>query len=137
MRVLKVRQKGGTAKKLVTISYFLEYPGEKPYLIRQDEYKTYLNNFLPEASGYRKAVLSSVEELSKKFKIDKVEGFTEKLEKMTEKYNEKLEKRRNGRIAVPKHKSLTPEQIQATKDKKREYNTNKVRQYRMEKKNDK
>ena len=132
MRVLKVRQKGGTAKKLVIISYFLEYPGEKPYLIRQYEYQTYLNNFLPIASEYRKEVFKRIELLSKEFKIDKVEGFPEKLEKMTEKYNEKLQKLRNGRRAVPKHKSLDAEQIQAAKDKKREYNTNKVRQYRAE-----
>lgn len=137
MRVLKVRQKLGTAKKLVSISYFLAYPGEKPYLIRQDEYQTYLNNFLPEASEYRKEVFKRIELLSKEFKIDKVEGFPEKLQKMTEKYNQRLEKLRNGRKAIPKHKSLDAEQIQAAKDKKREYNTIKVRQYRWEKKNDK
>ena len=134
MRVLRIRQRYGRSIKRTVLQYFLEYEGTKPYLIREDEYLCYIQAFFPASSEQLKHYQSIKDHLVKEFKIDKVIGFPEKLEAMKQTHDKKLEEKRQGREPVPKHKNLTPEQIQEIKQKRKEYNTNKVREYRANKK---
>lgn len=133
-RTLRIKQRYGRASKKTVIQYFLEYEGTEPYLIREDEYPCYIQAFFPASSEQLKHYQNMRDHLVKEFKIDKVIGFPEKLEAMKQVHNKKLEEKRQGREPIPKHKSLTPEQIAAIKQKRKEYNTNKVREYRANKK---
>lgn len=133
-RTLRIKQRYGRSIKRTVLQYFLEYEGTEPYLIREDEYPCYIQAFFPIGSEQANHYEKIKDHLVKTFDIAVVTGFPERLEELREKHNKKLEEKRQGREPIPKHKSLTPEQIAAIKQKRKEYNTNKVREYRANKK---
>ena len=81
-------------------------------------------------------ILKTVERLKKRpdRPEQKVIGLLDRLEDIKAKYQMLLEKRREGRPAVPQIKARTLEEKEAYIKAKREYNTKKQREYRAAKK---
>ena len=105
-------------------------------LIHEEFYKhCNVHSLIIDKSPALQKILKTVERLKQKPErpAQTVIGLLDRLEEIKAKYNTKLEKRREGRPAVPKVKAKTLEEKQAYKDWRREYNTRKQREYRAAK----
>ena len=116
--------------------YWDDYHGNKE-LICEEFYKhCNVHSLIIEKSPALQRILRTVERLKKR--PDRPEqniiGLLDRLEDIKTRYQMLLEKRREGRPAVPQIKARTLEEKEAYVKRKREYNTQKQREYRAAKK---
>lgn len=116
--------------------YWDDYHGNKE-LICEEFYKhCNVHSLIIDKSPALQRILKTVERLKKRpdRQEQTVVGLLDRLDAIRTKYQTKLEKRREGRPAVPQVKARTLEEKEAYVESKRKYNTQKQREYRADKK---